>query len=250
MRPVLPRISSQASGFFFLRHQAAARGVFVGQLDESRIRARRRGSCPPTGARDAWRASRERKVFEREIAIADRIEAVRGDARKAEIPREGLAIDGKRAARERAGTERASVCSSGRGRRSVPRRAGMLRRARAASAKAAAAARAACAWFPAWGCRDSSRPDSAIARASKARAPANFAGRILHIHAKFGRDHFIAAAARVEFGAERAELFDQRGFGEMVNVFGFRIIEPGEVRLSAELDFIERGDDLLAFFVR
>ena len=35
----------------------------------------------------------------------------------------------------------------------------------------------------------------------------------------------------------------------MVNVFGLRIVEPRGVGLRAPLDFIERGDDLLAFFM-
>ena len=47
-----------------------------------------------------------------------------------------------------------------------------------------------------------------------------------HIHAKFGGDHFVAAAAGVQLRAERAELFNQRGFDEMMNVFGLRSIEP------------------------
>ena len=79
---------------------------------------------------------------------------------------------------------------------------------------------------------------------------AHVASRILYIHAKLGRDHFVAAAAGVKLRAERAELFDERALDKMVNVLGFGVIEPGGVRLRAELDIVERGHDLLAFFVR
>ena len=54
----------------------------------------------------------------------------------------------------------------------------------------------------------------------------------------------------MQLGAERAEFFDQRGFGEMMNVFGFRGIEPRGVRFRARLDFIERRDKPLAFLAR
>ena len=79
----------------------------------------------------------------------------------------------------------------------------------------------------------------------------DFACRILHVHAKLGGDHFVAAAAGVQLCAERAQLFDERGFGEMVNVFGFEVIEPRRIGLRAPLDFIERGyETICAFFVR
>ena len=106
------------------------------------------------------------------------------------------------------------------------------------------------AWCRAWECRDCARPGRRWREASNASAPRTSRDRILYVHAKLGRNHFVAAAAGVKLCAERPELFDQRGFREVMNVFGLRIIEPRGVRLCAELDFIERRDDLLAFFVR
>ena len=41
----------------------------------------------------------------------------------------------------------------------------------------------------------------------------------LHEHSELGGDHFIAAAAGVQLGAERAEFFDQRRFNEVMDVF-------------------------------
>ena len=49
------------------------------------------------------------RCFEREVAVADGVEAVGGDARKAQIARERLAVERKRATGERAGAERANV---------------------------------------------------------------------------------------------------------------------------------------------
>src|ERR1700680_1519132 len=70
----------------------------------------------------------------------------------------------------------------------------------------------------------------------------NVTSRFLHEHPKFGRDHLIAAAAGVELGAGGAELLDECGLGEVMDVFGVRGIEPGGVLESAALDFIKRHD--------
>src|SRR5580700_6610638 len=78
----------------------------------------------------------------------------------------------------------------------------------------------------------------------------NVASGFLHKHPKFGRDHLVAAASGVELGAEGAELLDESGFGEVVDVFGLRGIEPGGVLERAALDFIKRHDKLEALFVR
>ena len=78
---------------------------------------------------------------------------------------------------------------------------------------------------------------------------AQLARGIFHVHAELGRDHFVAAAAGVKLGAQRAEFLDQRGFGEMVDVFGLRSIEPRGVGLRASFDLIERSDDALGFFI-
>src|SRR6266481_6008398 len=56
-----------------------------------------------------------RNIFEREIAVADGVEAVGSDARKTEIARERLAVERKSAAGERTGTEGAGISAGGRG---------------------------------------------------------------------------------------------------------------------------------------
>ena len=47
--------------------------------------------------------------------------------------------------------------------------------------------------------------------------------------AKIGGDKFVAAAAGVEFPAERAELLDQSFFDEMVHIFGGGRGQPGGI---------------------
>ena len=53
-------------------------------------------------------------IIERKVAVADGIEAVHRNARKTQFARDGVAIDGKRISRERAGAHRTrvSACSS------------------------------------------------------------------------------------------------------------------------------------------
>src|SRR5580658_1042924 len=60
---------------------------------------------------------------------------------------------------------------------------------------------------------------------------------------KVGGDEFVAAAAGVEFPAERAELFNQGFFYEVVDVFGGSAegVDPSGVVLRAGGNFIERG---------
>ena len=43
---------------------------------------------------------------------------------------------------------------------------------------------------------------------------------LFHEHAEVGGHQLIAAAAGVQLVAQRPEVFDQRGFDEMVHVFG------------------------------
>src|SRR5580658_1348887 len=83
-----------------------------------------------------------------------------------------------------------------------------------------------------------------------AKRGTQIAGGILHVHAKLGRDHFVAAAAGVKLCAERAQLFNQRGFGEVVHVFGGRSVEPRWVGFGAGFDFVERADDAARLVVR
>ena len=161
-------------GIFLLRHQAAAGGIFVRQFEKAEL-GRREQNHVFGQAREMHGQRRKReKIFEREIAVADGVEAVGGDARKTQIARQRLAVERKSAARQRAGAERAESARR-RQPRIVPRRAEMLRRAPAASARAAAAARAACAWCPAWERGDSFRParrSPAAATRARAASPA------------------------------------------------------------------------------
>ncbi len=54
----------------------------------------------------------------------------------------------------------------------------------------------------------------------------------------------------MKLGAQRTEFLDERGFGEMVDVFGIGGVEPRGVGFRARFDFIESGNDALAFVVR
>jgi hypothetical protein len=41
----------------------------------------------------------------------------------------------------------------------------------------------------------------------------------------------------MQFGAERAEFLNQRGFYEVMNVFGWRSVEPRGIALRSQRDF-------------
>ena len=109
MRPVLPRISSQASGFFFCGirllpveySSGSSMKAEFGRSEQDHVFGQPRKMHRERGKR--------KKKFEREIAVADGVQAIGGDAGKAQIARERLAIERKRAAGERAGAERARI---------------------------------------------------------------------------------------------------------------------------------------------
>ena len=109
MRPVLPRISSQASGFFFCgirllpveNSSGSSMKPEFGRSEENHVFGE---------ARKMHRERRKReKKFEREVAVADGVQAVGRDARKSQIARQRFAIERKSAARERARAERANI---------------------------------------------------------------------------------------------------------------------------------------------
>src|SRR5947208_3513185 len=58
-------------------------------------------------------SSEREEIIEREVAVADSIQAVGSNSRKAEFAGNGIAVDAKRISRERAGTHRAGVCTGG-----------------------------------------------------------------------------------------------------------------------------------------
>jgi len=53
-----------------------------------------------------------------------------------------------------------------------------------------------------------------------------FVRGLFHEHAEVGGHQFIAAAARVQFVAQRPKKFDERGFNEMVHVLSRRRVKP------------------------
>ena len=96
-------------GIFLLRHQAAAGGVFVRQFDEAEF-GRSEKDHVFGEAREMHGERREsEKKFEREVAVADGVKAIRRDARKSQIARQRFAIERKRAAGQRARAERADI---------------------------------------------------------------------------------------------------------------------------------------------
>ena len=70
---------------------------------------------------------------------------------------------------------------------------------------------------------------------------------VAHEHSKIRGDQFIPAASRMQFIAERAELFDQRLFDEGVHVFGCGSIQPLRFANGAFADGAERFQRLLRF---
>src|SRR5207245_5381718 len=89
-------------GILFLRHQAAAGGKFVGQDEEAELL---RGEH-----HEVFREAREVRgdngesieIVEREVAIARGVEAVGRRQLKAQLARDGIAVDVHYAARQRA----------------------------------------------------------------------------------------------------------------------------------------------------
>jgi hypothetical protein len=54
----------------------------------------------------------------------------------------------------------------------------------------------------------------------------------------------------VKLCAQRAQFLDELGFGEVVNILGFGVIQPHRIRLRPPFDFIERGYKAISLFVR
>ncbi len=151
MRPVLPRISSQASGFFFC-------GIRLLPVEYSSGRSRNPNSGEAKSTMSS--ESRERCIASAESAkryssaksrSLDRVQAVRRDARETQVaapaPCGRAEMRSPPARPSPAGKRRRER----RRRRTRSSRARKPRHAPAASAKAASAARAACACCPAIG---------------------------------------------------------------------------------------------------
>ncbi len=71
--------------------------------------------------------------------------------------------------------------------------------------------------------------------------------RVLHEQAEISGNEFIAAAAGVQFPAERAEFMNQRAFHEVVDIFGRRAFEERGVVLYAPFQIIERQERVVDF---
>ena len=188
---------------------------------------------------------REEK-FEGEVAVADSVQAIGRGAGKTQIARESIAVEWKGASGEGARAKRAIVgARGGRGQafgvamqrfavRQEPMR--QQNRLRVLHVRVAGHGNLQIAL--------GLRSDGAFQGSERA---AEVLRSFAHIHTKFGSDHFVAAAAGVQLRAQRAEFFDQRGFDEMMNIFGWRLVEPRSIGLGAPCDFAESSDDFLAF---
>lgn len=234
-------------GIFFLRHQAAAGGIFVGQDEETETRRGEEDHVLGEAREMAREDGESEKIIESEIAATDGIQAIARDAGEAKIRGEGAAVHRKRATGKRAGAERAGVGGMGRegeaievvkkgfgvGEKKMGEQDGLgelhVRHARHGNTEMAVRL---------IDQRGDKSSDSVL----------HLAAGGFDEHAEFGDDHFVAAAAGVEFVGERTEDFGERGFDEMVDVLGFRGIEPGGLSKRALFDAIERGHQLFRFF--
>src|SRR5208337_4057355 len=75
----------------------------------------------------------------------------------------------------------------------------------------------------------------------------SFSHGITDKKAKVGGNEFVPAAPGVQFPAQRAEKFNQGLFHEVMDVFGGRGVEPGEIGLGAFRDFVQSTEGLANF---
>ncbi len=100
----LPRV-----GIFLLRHDAAAGGELVGEKDEAKLLRGEQHKVFGHAREVRGQHGEGVEIVEREVAAADGVEAVAREAGKTEVAGDGFAVDGKGAARQRAGAHRAGV---------------------------------------------------------------------------------------------------------------------------------------------
>ena len=187
------------------------------------------------------------QIIEREVAVARGVQAVGRGPRETQLARDGSAIDIERAARQRArahgagvrhrfgGIEARSIAEKRFGMREQEMR--KQNRLRVLHVRHA-------------GHRNSQRFFGlAHKRRNQARhSHPHLARGLHHEHAEVSGDEFVAAAARVQLVAERAEIFDERGLDEMVHIFSGRSAQPRVIVLRAVGDFVERGQRVAHFF--
>src|ERR1700719_895596 len=70
-------------GILLLRHQAAARGIFIGQNDVGKLMRGEKHEVLRKARKMRGDARQRKKIFERKVAVTDGVEAVRRDAREA-----------------------------------------------------------------------------------------------------------------------------------------------------------------------
>src|ERR1700681_454799 len=166
------------------------------------------------------RDARERKkIIEREIAVAHGIEAVRRNAGKAELARDGRAIDSETVARKGARTHRASVGAfrsvlqaSDVARESLGMRQQKMRKQNRLSVLHVRHAR-------------HRRGNVGFRLLQESvehglKTALNLRDGVHDKEAEIGGYEFVAAATCVQLPAERAEFVDQRAFDEMVHILG------------------------------
>ena len=71
---------------------------------------------------------------------------------------------------------------------------------------------------------------------------------VAHEEAEVGRNLLVAAASGVQLVASGADQRDELLFDEVVDVFGFRVVEEFQRRFGAVADFSERFCDLGKLF--
>ena len=181
-----------------------------------------------------------------EIAIADRVEAIGGDAGERELPGDGVAIDGKRGAGQCARAEDAGIGLArgigdtfgiaekgfGVGEREMGKEDG-LRRLHVGEAGHDGGLVAA-------GETDEGAKESG-------EGGARFAGGFAEIKAQVRGDLLIAAAAGVELGAEFSGAGDERGLDEAMHVLGVGSQYARGIGLDGTADFVESGANRLRF---
>ena len=179
-------------------------------------------------------AGEREKIVESEIAVADSVDAVSGDARKTKFACNGIAIDGKRIPGKGAGTHGTGIRARGRvlqpsdvtregfgmGQEKVRKQdwLGMLHVRHARHGHIAIG----------FGLLQEGIQETFQGIPDLCRG-------IDDEEAKIGCDKFVAAAAGVQIPAERAEFFDERFFDEMMHVFGIGadFFKPREIGLRA-----------------
>src|SRR6266849_1251306 len=193
-------------------------------------------------------ASERKKIIEREVAVADGVQAVPGYARKAEFVSNRVAIDGERISSKRARTHRARV-------RALP---GMLQ-TRNIARKCLGMRQKEMRkqnWLGMLHVRHARHRHITIGFCLQQeriqhgfQCKVDLCGRIENKEAKIGRDQLVAAAAGMQFPAERPEFFDESFFNEVMHVLGCRAerFEPRGIRFGSLGNFVERRERLLHF---